>query len=389
MIDFLLRVVLETWSILEEASIFLLFGFVLAGVLAVLVPARTVIRFFGRGRVKSVLWSSTIGVPLPLCSCGVLPTALGLRRRGATKGATVSFIISTPETGVDSISLTYALMDPIVMIFRPLAAMTTALTAGIATNFFGYAKAERTAATEIPAAEDNAQACHGHCHEHDFFEHHMESESLFAEPRRPPLQMVRHIAERIHHYAFRELFDEISYLLIAGIAASGVVAAALPASFFQQYLSGEFTSMIAMLLIGIPIYTCASASTPIAAAFVLKGLNPGAALVFLLAGPATSFVSVTVLLKTLGARVVAIYLGTIVVLTLLAGYALNRVYAALDIDPLATFGTAAGFVPEWLKIAGAVLLLVMMAFSMRRAQVPEEWLRLRDVFARLVRLARL
>src|SRR5918995_4862461 len=146
MVEFLFLVLQEIWSILKEASIFLLFGFALAGVLAVLVPARTLMRFFNAGKVKSVLWASAIGAPLPLCSCGVLPTALGLRRQGASKGATVSFLISTPETGVDSISLTYALMDPIMTVFRPVTAMVTAVVAGLATNFFGASRRSKGAA---------------------------------------------------------------------------------------------------------------------------------------------------------------------------------------------------------------------------------------------------
>src|SRR5919106_1073564 len=153
MVDFLVLVLQEIWYILKEASIFLLFGFALAGVLAVVVPAKTLMRFFGTGKVKSVLWGSVIGAPLPLCSCGVLPTALGLRRQGATKGATVSFLIATPETGVDSISLTYALMDPIMTIFRPVAAVTTAITAGLSVNFLGGRKADQAGA-EAPRAAD-------------------------------------------------------------------------------------------------------------------------------------------------------------------------------------------------------------------------------------------
>src|SRR5689334_10085584 len=133
--NFLVHVAWETWGILKEASVFLLFGFVLAGVLAVLVPPRLLSKLFGTGRIKSVLWGSAIGAPLPLCSCGVLPTALALRRQGATPGATVSFLVATPETGVDSISLSYALMDPIMTVSRPVAAVATAVTAGIATNF--------------------------------------------------------------------------------------------------------------------------------------------------------------------------------------------------------------------------------------------------------------
>src|SRR4051794_10847769 len=141
MIDVLLQVLLEIWEILEEASVFLLFGFLLAGTLAVLVPKGLFTRLLGTGKAKSVLWASVIGIPLPLCSCGVLPTALGLRRQGATSGATVAFLIATPETGIDSISLTYALTDPILTVARPLAGVLTALAAGFATNFLGAARA--------------------------------------------------------------------------------------------------------------------------------------------------------------------------------------------------------------------------------------------------------
>src|ERR1700760_591834 len=141
MIDVLLQVLLEIWDILKEASVFLLVGFLIAGTLAVLVPKGLFTRLLGTGKVKSVLWASVIGIPLPLCSCGVVPTALGLRRQGATSGATVAFLIATPETGVDSISLTYALTDPILTVVRPLAGILTAVAAGFATNFVGVARA--------------------------------------------------------------------------------------------------------------------------------------------------------------------------------------------------------------------------------------------------------
>jgi HflK protein len=381
MIDFLLQVALQTWWILKEASVFLLFGFALAGVLAVTVPARTLMRFFGTGKVKSVLWGSAIGLPLPLCSCGVLPTALGLRRQGATKGATVSFLISTPETGVDSISLTYALMDPIITVFRPVTAMVTAVVAGLATNFFGNSRRSEGAADvaegQAVAAAEDVTCCdeHGHDHGHQAFA----PGTGAPEPRAPLQQTVR----GIYRYAFRELLDEISYWLVLGIILSGVIAAALPPDVFERYLNDPLTSMLVMLVIGILVYTCASSSTPIAAALVLKGLNPGAALVFLLAGPATSLSSITILLKFLGARIVALYLASIAVVSLLAGFTLNWTYQALAIDPRATFGTATGFIPEPLKVAGGLLLLALLLASLRRTHVPGEWLWLRDRFARL------
>src|SRR5215471_15613274 len=151
MVSFLFDVLRETWGILEDASIFLLSGFLLAGVLAVLVPGRLLTRLVGTGKIKSVLWGAVLGAPLPLCSCGVLPTALGLRKEGATPGATVAFLVATPETGADSISLTYALTDPLMTVFRPVAGVATAIAAGIATNLFG---APRSRTAEVSPAEN-------------------------------------------------------------------------------------------------------------------------------------------------------------------------------------------------------------------------------------------
>src|SRR5215475_1675827 len=137
MTEFLVRVGAETWFIMQEASVFLLLGFVLGGVLAVWVPQHLIFRLLGRGRISSVLWAAAIGVPLPLCSCGVLPAALRLSRQGATKGATVSFLISTPETDIDAIALTYGMMGPRFAVFRAVAGVVTAIAGGIATNLFG------------------------------------------------------------------------------------------------------------------------------------------------------------------------------------------------------------------------------------------------------------
>ena len=382
MIEFLLQVGQETWYVVKEAAIFLLFGFLVAGVLAVLMPLKTLLRFFGTGKIKSVLWASTLGMPLPLCSCGVLPTALGLRRQGATPGATVSFLIATPETGVDSISLSYALLDPLMTIFRPLSAMATAIAAGIATNFWG----DKQTTTEPALEEDTSHTDtalpepqtvtphHTQTHDHASHLHHADSDDTVT-PGTPAGSYTT--VRKILAYAFRDLLDDTSYWLVLGIVLSGLVAVLLPATIIERYFSGGFTTMVAMLVLGIPIYTCASSSTPIAAALVLKGLNPGAALVFLLSGPATNLGSFPILLKFLGRKIVAIYLGAIVVMTLLAGYTLNWLYQAWDIEPQATFGRATG-VPESVKVAAAVVLIALLFLSMRRTHVPEEWLRMRD-----------
>ncbi len=224
--------------------------------------------------------------------------------------------------------------------------MTTAITAGLTVNFFGGrepARADGEAqrptpsrprthaatmatlmmATPITTGTAISRTLRGR-------------EPAVGKPRAGLHRTVRDI----YGYAFRELLDEIGYWLVLGIVLSGVIAAALPPDIFERYLDDPLASMLVMLVIGIPLYTCASAATPVMATLVLKGLNPGAALVFLLAGPATSLGSITVLLKFLGARVVALYLASIAAVSLLAGFALNWTYQALAIDPRAIFGTA-------------------------------------------------
>jgi HflK protein len=231
-----------------------------------------------------------------------------------------------------------------------------------------------------PHADDHAHLDHAHGHDHPSAE---DQDAGAAPPRGGPALALRQTARSVYHYAFRLLLDETSYWLVLGIVLSGVVAAAVPPAFFERFLGNELLSMLVMLAIGIPIYTCASSSTPLAAAFVMKGLNPGAALVFLLSGPATNIGSLVVLTKFLGARVVTIYLTSIVVVTLAAGFALNWVYRAWGVNPLMSFGAATYFIPEWLKIAGALLLIALLLLSMRRTHVPAEWIWLRDRFGGL------
>ena len=398
MIDFLFSVLREIWGILEDASVFLLFGFLFAGVLAVLVPGGWLTRLVGTGKIKSVLWGSVVGAPIPLCSCGVLPTALGLRKQGATPGATVAFLVATPETGVDSISLTYALTDPLMTVFRPIAGVATAIAAGLVTNLFC---APRAKAAEVPSPqtmENLAAGCdteqgqhagdavhaHDHAHGHDHYHHHhhqhiAETPDADATRRSAAVDATR----RIIRYGFVELFDDVSWWLALGIVLSAVVVVAIPAQLFDGMWGGGIASMVLMLVLSIPLYTCASCSTPMAAALALKGLSPGAVLVFLLAGPATNISSVVVLLKVLGRWAVAAYLAAVILMTLAAGFALNTMYHAWGLDPRATFGTAAVFVPDFVKEAGAVLLTCLLILSMYRTSVPNEWVWLRDSAARL------
>ena len=386
MIDFLLAVLQALWAILEEASVYLLVGFLLAGVLAVLVPRQLLTRLVGTGKLKSVLWGSVLGAPLPLCSCGVLPTAVGLRKEGATPGATVAFLVATPETGADSISLTYALTDPLMTVFRPIAGVLTAIVAGILTNLFGVTEhPARVDAGNAPAGDSDQGHARAHAHDHGHHLGHDHDHNHAEFPQAPtaegPRQAVVGTVSRIVRYGFRDLLDDVAWWLVLGLVLSAIVEVALPANLFEGIWGGGVASMLLMLVLSIPLYTCAASSTPMAAALALKGLSPGAALVFLLAGPATNIGSLVVLMKVLGVRAVGVYLAAVSIMTLAAGFALNALYQAWGIDPRLTFGTAAEFVPDSVKIAGAVLLSALLIVSMWRTRVPEEWVWLRDRIA--------
>jgi HflK protein len=396
MIEFLLGILQATWDILKDASVFLLLGFLLAGVLAALVPRALMRRLVGTGKVKSVLWASVLGLPLPLCSCGVLPAALGLRRQGATPGATVAFMIATPETGADSIGLTYALTDPIMTVFRPIAGVVTAIAAGVATNLFSAPRGRAAADRASPGPPDTCdtgsgpgdnECCgsrHAHTHGNDHARQGDESMGVAAGfgANAASVGAVIDAGRRIIHYGFVDLLDDVAWWLALGIFLSAIAQVAIPADLFEGAWAGGWASLLLMLVLSIPLYTCASSSTPMAAALALKGLSPGAILVFLLAGPATNIGSIVVLLKVLGRRAVAVYLAAVVIVTLAAGLALNGLYRALGIDPRATFGAAGEFVPDVVKVAGALLLMGLLMFSMCRTHVPDEWVRLRDAMAR-------
>jgi HflK protein len=325
----------ETARILIESAPYLLLGFLLAGLLHVVLRRATSaadrLRDLG---ARSVITASIIGVPLPLCSCGVLPTALALRRKGASRGATLSFLISTPETDVVSIVFTYALLGPVYAIFRPIAALITAIIAGVATNWF-------------------------------------DRRSQGTEPPELPTMGGEYLPERGYvynalHFSFVRFFDDIAAWLTLSLILAGVIAAWLPDLRLETVTMDPIWSMLIMLVIGIPMYVCATASTPIAAGLILAGVNPGAALVFLLAGPATNITGVVMLAKYLGRRAVVIYLATIAICSLLAGLLLNALLSELQIDPQAVARATMTSGPSVVELAGCVLLVVLLANSLRR-----------------------
>ena len=344
MLDIITGVLQASWLLLIEAAPYVLFGFLAAGLLKSFVAEDFVAKHLGHSNFGSVFKASLFGVPLPLCSCGVIPAAIGLRKHGASNGASAAFLISTPESGIDSIAITYALLDPIMTVVRPLAAFFTATVTGLGINLLPAEQISR----EKPAEEQYSDSCGSGCCEKDH----------------PSPQNLRQKLEGGLRFAFGDLLGDIGKWLLIGILISGIISYVVPASFFERYLGGEYSSLLAMLLIGVPLYICASASTPIAAALVLKGLSPGAALVFLLAGPATNAATLTVIGRFWGKRVTAIYLAAIACCSLLAGWLVNRIYfwTGTSITAWASGGEKHADSP--LAIFWALLLLLLIVRSL-------------------------
>ncbi len=344
MLTFLLNILYQAAGILAEASIYLLFGFFVAGLIHAYFPEDKILKYFGGRNLRSVFNASLLGIPLPLCSCSVIPTAVQLRKSGASRGSTISFLISTPETGVDSIGISFALLDPLMSIFRPIAALITALTAGIGANIL-----EKRSSQESLSASSNdapAPACKDDC--------------CSPAAAQPPLQ-------RALSYSFGELLDDLAPWLVLGILIAALIAVIIPNDFFAESLGRGFLPMLIMMLIGIPLYICASASTPIAAALILKGLSPGAALVFLLTGPATNIGSLILLSRYFERKFLALYIATIAVMSLLLGALLNFIYASLNLDVRATLGAGNEFIPQWLKITAAIGVTLLLHRSLLRS----------------------
>ncbi len=341
-----------SWDLFVEAAPYLILGVLVAGLMYLFLSPETIARHLKSGRVRSVFKAALLGIPLPLCSCGVLPAAASLRKQGANRGATAAFLISTPESGVDSIAITYALLDPLMTLIRPIAAFLTAFAAGIIENLFsGQDTEEVQLQPDLGCRVDGC--CDGQdCPPEEHRNHHSLGQKLW----------------RGIHYGFFDLYRELSGWIVVGFLVAGAITLWLPQDLTSRYLGGGFATMLFMLAAGIPTYICATASTPVAAALILKGVSPGAALVFLLAGPATNIASLTVLSKVLGKRGVIIYLGSIATFALLLGLATDWLYGFLGISLQTRLTTATSeLLPSWLHLVIALLLAgLMLSFFVRR-----------------------
>lgn len=345
MIVFFQQLSLETWHIFTDAAPYVIFGFLAAGLIKAILPEEAVARHLGGRSTSAVIKASLLGIPLPLCSCGVIPAAISLRKQGAGRGASAAFLVSTPESGVDSIAITWALLDPVMTIVRPIAAFITGTLTGILINLLPEEK------TELDTEQKSCGCSDTRCN----------SDGL----KKAPLTSRMMAGIR---YAFGDLLKDIGSWLLLGVLIAGLVATLVPDGFFALLFEYQAASLVVMLLVSIPLYMCASASTPIAAALVLKGLSPGAALVFLLAGPATNAATLTIVARFWGRQATAVYLAVIASCSLVLGWLVNEFYAWAGLDISQWVTPAQGHAASgWNTLAAvALLLLILRAFWLSR-----------------------
>lgn len=357
MIEYISKYFTELWILLLEMAPWLLLGLIFAGLLKVYFPQKHIEKLLGKSNFKSALNASLLGVPMPLCSCGVIPTAISFFKNGASKGATNSFLISTPQTGVDSILATYSMLGWPFAILRPLVAFVTGVAGGVLTNIFIKEKPVKKASPfagfkiDSVALGNTAATCNDDscgCHE-------------------PKTEDKRHALVRAADYAFVELLQDIAKWLIIGFLAAALLSVLLPDDFFSSFKGFGLLEILVVLAASVPLYICATGSIPIAAVLLMKGVSPGAALVFLMAGPATNIATIAVLAKTMGRKSLTIYLLTITIGAIVFGLLVNWLIPADFILSKMSHNHGDGshheMLPYWFSLLSAIVLISSIVFG--------------------------
>lgn len=361
------------WLVYLDTAFWMLLGLLAAGLIKSFISEATMKRWVGGKGIASIFRAALFGAPLPLCSCGVLPAAIGMRRAGASKEATVAFLISTPETSLDSIAVTYALMGPVMAIFRPVAALFNAIGTGLLTTLVpdhtvpveseaqavttsccsSAQKGEDSCCSSVTATTESGSSC---------------CSSGGARPEQSGFFQGRFF--RALSFAGAELLDDLSKWLAIGIVLAGIMMTFIPPGWLAQW-GGGLSAMLIMLVVGVPMYICAVASTPVAAGLLLAGVSPGAVLIFLLVGPATNIASFVVLKQQLGLKVTVVYLVGLSALSLIMGLMLEWLLAWQGWQIQARLSEAHAMLPEIVAWSSAILLLILALRPLRRRLLPQ------------------
>ena len=400
----------ELWMILAESSLWLLFGFFLAGLMHVLVSRDWMLKHLGGSGVFPILKASLLGIPLPLCSCAVIPVAAGLRKQGASKGASAAFAISTPQTGEESIPLTWGLFGPFFALTRPVIAVLTALIAGILIDLTDKSEsnpeqsnqsdqdsiedpnaiglsitnaADADAAVEQVDKKATGSCCsstpkptkssccsskpdpaQGSCCSS---KPKPESSSCCSSaPHKTGLGLGGSL-KAIFSHGFGVMLVDLAVWLSIGLVMAAIIGSAVPPHWFEEHVGNGIGPKLIMLVVGIPLYICATSSTPLAFGLVVAGLSPGAALVLLLSGPATNVATMSWLIKDLGIKALIIYLGTIAAVALAAGVIFDMYYKQFpQILQLADRANSHEHAVPFLSLKGiaAIIFILLIAWAL-------------------------
>tara|TARA_Y100000590_G_scaffold190409_1_gene216682 strand:+ start:16306 stop:17574 length:1269 start_codon:yes stop_codon:yes gene_type:complete len=326
-VDYLRLLILEMWSLCQEMAPFLLLGMAIAGLISIFINSRFILKHLGSKNLFSTVKSTVFGIPLPLCSCGVIPVAATLREAGASKGSTVSFLVSTPQTGVDSIFLTYGMLGPVFALFRPLAAFISGIFSGLVINSF----------------DDDA-------HSHQKPE--TEKECDVKQP------LVKRLESGVR-YGFLSLPCDIVVPLFQGLIIAAAITIFVPTDFIaEKFISNSYLMLFMMLFVSLPIYVCATASIPIALVLMAKGVSAGAVFVFLMAGPTTNASSIVVIKNILGRKTMFHFLLLTASTAMLFGFILDTF---IVIDPLAISGVSHVHTTDgWGTLTLTILFLMIL-----------------------------
>lgn len=343
-------------DISAEAAPWLLLGLLIAGLMKVWVPSKILSRHLGHGK-KAIIKAAFIGAPLPLCSCGVIPVATELKRSGASDPATAAFLVATPETGVDSVAVSYALLGPILAIYRPITAIISAIITGLLVLL------AKPKSTNLTAKSTSKNAC---CSSKNITVE-QQTTSCCATQQASNVEEISVVSKTLSgiKYAATQLLDDIIKWLVLGLVFATLIRTYLPPEFLASYGSG-LIAMLLMILISIPMYICATASTPVAAGLILAGISPGTALVFMMAGPATNISTLGVIKNEMGASVLMYYLLGISLCAIGFGFLLDWGLSYYAIDFNQQVLNNHNLLPYWFNLACVVLIAFLSCKPLRK-----------------------
>jgi len=341
-----------------SAAPWLLLGLVMAGLIKALVSEALLNRWVGGQGLGSIARAAVIGAPLPLCSCGAIPTALAMYRGGASRGPATAFLIGTPGIGVDSLAITYALLGPFMAVARAISAVLTAIVTGLLVGRTAPASAPAGTVQASGSEDETESGCGSGCASGC-------NDTSEANNGAPAQRLSARLAGGLR-YAFTDILDDISLWLLVGLLVAGVLIALVPPQQLGELGSGLW-AMLLMAVIGIPLYMCATAATPIAAGLLLAGVSPGTVLVFLVAAPVTSLATLGVFRREMGNRALLAYLAGILAGAVLLGLGVDAVARWWQLDVTRQIKTVGELLPAWIEWLGLIVLVGLAVKPLRRS----------------------